>query len=204
MVATDSAWERLAAHHPWPEQPPNVAKDPHGWLDEGVQRLLAAGLKDARRAVELGTWLGLSARFMLDRSPDLRLVCVDWWRGDAGIRAREKFARRIPTSYETFHRNCWAYRQRLVAVRTRTLDGMREIHAAGFEPDLVYVDASHDYDPVRADVTLALECFPTARLVGDDYMPGFPGVITAVDEIARAHGFEVINDGRGWGFRVPR
>lgn len=50
-----------------------------------------------------------------------------------------------------------------------TLQGMKLIFESGIQPDLIYVDASHDEVSVRNDVETALTLFPQAILVGDDW-----------------------------------
>jgi hypothetical protein len=49
--------------------------------------------------------------------------------------------------------------------------------------DIVYLDASHDYDSVKKDIKA---WYPKVRkggiLCGDDYISGWPGVVRAVDE----------------------
>jgi predicted O-methyltransferase YrrM len=50
--------------------------------------------------------------------------------------------------------------------------------------DVVYIDASHDYESVKEDV---LNWLPKVKkggiICGDDYTPGWPGVVKAVNEI---------------------
>ena len=35
--------------------------------------------------------------------------------------------------------------------------------------DVIYIDASHHYDGVIRDITVALDLFPSAKLIGDDW-----------------------------------
>ncbi len=50
--------------------------------------------------------------------------------------------------------------------------------------DIVYIDASHEYHPVKNDI---LSWLPKVKkggvICGDDYTPGWPGVVQAVNEI---------------------
>ena len=39
----------------------------------------------------------------------------------------------------------------------------------GISPDVIYIDADHHYEPAKEDISTALELFPQATLVGDDY-----------------------------------
>lgn len=50
--------------------------------------------------------------------------------------------------------------------------------------DVVFIDASHEYDDVRSDLLAwRPKIKPGGVLAGHDYNPIFPGVIRAVDEI---------------------
>jgi predicted O-methyltransferase YrrM len=56
--------------------------------------------------------------------------------------------------------------------------------------DLVFIDAAHDYESVKADIEAWL---PKVRgvIAGHDYIPTYPGVMRAVDE---RFGSDVIKD----------
>ena len=57
--------------HPWPEQKPAVPpREKEGWLFPSTQEMLARFLSNRTRlVVELGSWLGLSTRFIASRAP---------------------------------------------------------------------------------------------------------------------------------------
>lgn len=49
--------------------------------------------------------------------------------------------------------------------------------------DIVYIDASHDYHAVLADVAAWLpKVKPGGIICGDDYIMGWPGVMTAINQ----------------------
>jgi len=49
--------------------------------------------------------------------------------------------------------------------------------------DLLYIDAAHEYKPVKQDIKHWLpKVAPGGVICGDDYVAGWPGVIKAVDE----------------------
>lgn len=61
--------------------------------------------------------------------------------------------------------------------------------------DLVYLDADHRYEAVRADIAAWWpKVKPGGLLMGHDYGPGSPGVMRAVEERFR--------DGRVYGFEL--
>lgn len=50
--------------------------------------------------------------------------------------------------------------------------------------DIVYIDASHEYLPVKNDILSWLPKVKKGGIIcGDDYTPGWPGVVQAVNEI---------------------
>jgi hypothetical protein len=51
------------------------------------------------------------------------------------------------------------------------------------KPDVVYIDADHHYEAAKSDIKKALELFPEALLVGDDY-GNYEDVRRAVHECA--------------------
>ena len=198
----EDALQELRQRYPWPFDCPKRSFDGHGWFTDQNRRYLADNIDEFTNViVELGSWLGLSSRFLLDTAPDATLICVDHWRGsdhpDCKAMKTEEVAKRIPTLFEQFLRNMWNYRERLIPVRAVTIDGMREIAALGIQPDLVYLDADHSYEGTRAEVDAILELFPHARLVGDDYS-NFAGVKKAVDEVAAETGRVLKFDWNAW------
>lgn len=50
--------------------------------------------------------------------------------------------------------------------------------------DVVYIDASHDYESVKEDIIAWLPKVKKGGIIcGDDYTPGWPGVMRAVNEV---------------------
>ena len=82
---------RAAGLRLWPDAKPAVPPLEHGWVHVGNERLLRR-LLDERRprvAIELGSWLGLCTRLMLDAAPELTLFAVDMWDSAALLGRRE-------------------------------------------------------------------------------------------------------------------
>jgi hypothetical protein len=100
--------------------------------------------------------------------------------------------------YETFLANCWAFKDRLVPMRMETVDGLKEVFNHGLKADLVYVDASHYYVDVRAEIETSLTLFPGVQIVGDDFNWAGDQVRRAVEEMAVKFNKQVVSSHSGW------
>ena len=150
--------------------------------------------------VELGSWLGLSARFFLDIAPNAMVICVDHWQGSLEHHHDEKWRKMLPTLYETFLVNLWSYRDRIIPLKAGTIEGLKLIHSLGIHPDLIYIDASHEYDAVFQDVQTAMALFPKSTICGDDW--SWDGVRQAVTENATHFQQTVFTEGgHAWYFQ---
>ena len=187
---------------------PADAKGTPGWEVPG-NIILANLTEETQLIVELGSWLGYSARFMLENAPKAVVICIDHWRGSPEHEENDSASIYLPNLYNDFLSICWEYRDRIVPVRELTLDGMRVVAELGLTPDIVYVDASHDYESVKADLEMASRLFPTAELIGDDYdgvaiwkdnkVVGIDyGVRRAVNHFVYDRGWGIQCAGRGW------
>jgi len=155
----------------WPSTKPDVAPDHHGWLASDTKRLFADLLNHhTKQVVEIGSWLGLSARFILDHAPHAHLYCVDTWRGSPEHHRKAEYRSRLPRLYETFLVNVWEHRDRLTPVRCDSVIGMRHLaNRLNVRPEMVYIDADHSAAGVSRDLRTALNLWPAARIVGDDW-----------------------------------
>lgn len=162
--------DTLRSEYPWPAAIPDVPEKLGGWFCGDNREILARYLThDTRLVVELGTWQGMSAKFIIEHAPAATLICVDHWRGSPEHQVSPEWAAELPTLYDTFLRNLWPHRERVIPLRATTLEGMEKIATAGLRPDLIYIDAAHEAEAVLADVSTALRLFPRAILVGDDW-----------------------------------
>ncbi len=161
----NSAIQTLRGRYPWPAECPQVPPNPDGWFCGQNRALLKRLVAGAFVTLELGAWLGMSTRFLVDWTRGW-VITIDHWKGSSEHRNRPE----LPTLWETFVRNAWDnHRGRLVPMRTTTLEGMREVHDLGIVPDVIYVDASHETPLVIEDLTTAMRLFPSAHIVGDDW-----------------------------------
>ena len=113
-------------------------------LTDGDREALADISKGKGLIIEVGTFLGGSAEIFLQHS-DARVICVDTFQGTEG----ENTAK-VPS---------WAMlryaRERLSSDRVTFIVGdsrqAAELMADGLA-DMIFLDAAHDYENVRADI----------------------------------------------------
>jgi hypothetical protein len=166
---------------PFPANIPEVPPHDHGWFWEAHVELLSGAMGPHVNVIlELGSWLGKSTRWFAEKSPNATIIAVDHWQGSAEHFEKPEWSTLLPTLYETFIKNCWAFRDRIIPLRMNTISGMGFVNQFGVNPDLIFIDAGHDYASAYGDVSNALRLFPNAALCGDDFY--WAGVNRAVTE----------------------
>lgn len=189
------ALETLRARYSWPQEKPQVPQDVESMCHNGPQ-LKQVLNPSTKIIVELGSWLGGSALFFLEQAPQATVIAIDHWKGSLEHQQFPYWAQKLPTLYETFLCNCWDYKDRLIPMRTTTLEGLQELYDLNIYPDLMYVDASHDYSSVIADLEKIYALFPKTTIVGDDWT--WFMVRLAVTQFALDHNVEVLHDNNVW------
>ena len=201
------ALAELQAAHPWPGERPEAPSVEWGWGIEGeelLRELVDPGQVEV--VVEIGSLLGGSARFWAELCPAAHIVCVDPWI-DVVTVADRPFLEHVPDLadvivgrtdglHDVFLATNWELRDRLTPIRAFSPEGLAPVHACGVIPDVVYVDGSHVYEDVIADVATARALFPEAVLCGDDY--NWPGVGAAVDYLVANRGDRLLRQGNTW------
>lgn len=164
---------RLKDMYPWPIECPDFPRNLTGWFCGENMRMLENAIKEtgAQVVLELGSWLGLSTDFLCKQVTKTGgvVIAIDHWKGSSEHQVVPEWKAVLPTLYETFLVNLWKFRDICIPVRETTLEGMRLIHSLGIEPDVIYVDASHEEEFVIQDVGTALDLFPKAKIIGDDF-----------------------------------
>ena len=192
--------KQLANQYPWPKQKPNVPEDTHGWCETAQQKMFEELVNPEMSVIlELGTWLGKSARVLLSLAPQATVICVDHWIGSRDHNEDEVLRMKLPTLYETFLVNLWNDQGRVIPIRSTTVAAMEKIHQCQIVPDLIYIDAGHDYQDAYADISTSLQLFPKSMICGDDW--SWEGVRQAVTELAEKHNKSIaLSDQQCWWF----
>ena len=120
--------------------------------------------------LEIGSWQGLSAHFMLTTLPKATLTCVDTWEGADEhldrLRVDQPAMHRIEQSFD---RNLAPFADRLTKFRGTSQAFFSEGNA-GPKYDLIYVDGSHHAEDVLLDGTKPFEVLKDGGLlIFDDY-----------------------------------
>jgi Methyltransferase domain len=161
-----------------------------GWFQAAhLYKSMVERARDGSRFVEVGAWKGRSAAFMaveiVNSGKKIEFHVVDWFKGSDEAEHRTNPAVREGRLREEFEENI------------RTVAGVLQVHAmsslaaaalfANESLDFVFIDASHDYASVHADILAWLPKVRTGGvLAGDDYGV-FPGVDCAVEELLPEH-----------------
>jgi hypothetical protein len=135
----------------------------------------------ARRGItlvlEIGVFLGGSARIWLETSPELVVIALDSWADQPWRSARARslghpeIADQLDEEdgfYRTFLASNWNYCDRIVPVRGHSPDALHAIAETGVQPELVFLDC----DKSGRELPICHDLFPDAVLCGDDWAWG--------------------------------
>jgi hypothetical protein len=215
----------------WPLTPHDINVNMHGWFRPGNVETLSHLIQPEHKCIiELGSWLGVSTVKLLQLAPKALLFAVDIWSNEYFLsdshydKNNETFRNILegPPIYHQFLANTKKYQVRKITENEDATDGKEHVKYEGLvpmkipstealpklknlqiEPDLIYIDASHHYEFVVQDVTMCLELFPNAMLVGDDW--DNMDVRRAVQHVAHRHNKSIyVNGGTCWTFEKEK
>jgi hypothetical protein len=170
--------------------------DLQGWSSQHplLEEAIDAG---PRVIVEVGVWKGASVVFMARRLRERKLesviIAVDTWLGSwehwerREWRADLGFNHGFPTLFRTFQNviRCGVANY-VIPLPLDSLNAATVLRNHAIRPDLIHVDAGHDYRSVMNDLEVWWERLVSGgSLVVDDYDPGgetWPSVRDAVDD----------------------
>lgn len=164
-----------------------------------------------RLIAEIGTWKGASAIHQAEISRklgfDCEIVCVDTWLGNWQHRARPTGEGSIsdlclksgyPMLYYQFLSNVIlsGVDDIITPLPLPSLSAVKLFEHYKLRPNLVYIDADHEYESVSQDLPVWFERLaPGGILCGDDFT--WPGVERAVKEFSDRTGLRYIQRGAG-------
>jgi len=164
---------QLQAEFPWPDEVPDLPFDPHGMLPRDFDNLRSLRTLPYKQLVilEIGSWLGASARWWLRGTGRSKIICVDPWTGNKEHQDtdREEVTSRLPRLQDQFLANMRQFHSRVVPVPLTSAEALPRIAELGVQPHVVYIDGSHEYDDVVTDLNMSYRLFPDAYMCGDDF-----------------------------------
>jgi hypothetical protein len=171
----------------------------------------AAQLPQDCRIIEVGTWLGRSARAMVGAMPPGLFVAVDHFRGNEEEPDADPMTGGRPTRgtkqhspLQLWHRWRQEFYEEMAPPEPRVLlANLPSRQAAGLiadrTADLLFVDGSHTHENVRADLLLWLpKLRPGGLACGHNLTTDCPGVEQALNELLEGWRHEV---GQLWSWR---
>lgn len=143
--------------------------------------------------VEVGSFLGASSRFIADSLPENgKVYSVDHWLGNEEWKNQPDFQQQQDLYFKKFLSNAihTGLYNKIIPLR------MTGVAAASYiteTPDLVFLDGSHDYESVYADITAWYPRIANHGILsGDDYNWGAGRPVKkAVDQYAAEHNLQV-------------
>lgn len=160
-------------------------------------------VKEPKLLVEVGTYQGASAIFFAKefqrRNIDCEILCIDTFVGSITHWTQEYFYKDLkqingfPTLYQQFLSEVIKnkFEDKIIPLPLTSLDGARYLIHNDIKPDLVYIDASHEYPDVLLDILLYYKALKVGGIIfGDDY-DGWEGVKNSVDEFCKVNSIEL-------------
>lgn len=181
--------------------------DRHGWYLHGKLRSFIEA-KPTQVVIEVGVWAGNCTIYLAQMLPENgKVFAVDHWLGskehqDPG-NAREYAL--LPNLYRLFLSNVIQHglAHKIIPVRMDSLKAAIKFRELNIRPDLIYLDAAHDYASALNDLEA---WFPLLQeggiLCGDDWnLDGPEGPVSrAVKDFASKWGLLVSAEGEVWWF----
>lgn len=137
--------------------------------------------------VELGSFLGASAQYVVENWPTANVIAIDHFLGSPEHFSIPELEAVLPNLMQHFMKNLWPWRDRVFVVPASTWNGLVEVRDSEqfcgglLVPQVIYIDACHERDYVLADTVMAATLFPNAFICGDDY-----GWFSVADGVAAA------------------
>jgi predicted O-methyltransferase YrrM len=190
-------------------------RDLQGWHSQHPYLARAIAEVRPRIVVEVGVWKGASvvtmAKEMQRLGLDGAVIAIDTWLGSAE-HYKEKFIADMdfefgyPRLYRKFlanigHEGLTDY---VVPLPLDSINAFQLLKMRGVRPDVLHIDAGHDYASVMADLKAWWpELTPGGILIGDDYFKSWigkakwPEVRQAFDEFFAANTHTVFENEDG-------
>ena len=146
--------------------------------------------------VEIGTWKGQSSAFLaveiINSGKKIQLDCIDSFKGSA-IEPGQMYDvdNQENRLYDVFVNNMKPVEGRYTPIISDSADAATLY--ADESLDFVFIDASHDFESIKRDITA---WFPKVRVgglfAGHDYAQPYPGIVRAVNGLLKSESVSVM------------
>jgi predicted O-methyltransferase YrrM len=157
-----------------------------GWMADVELVYLAHLASKGKSILEIGSWMGRSARAMADNTEG-QIHCVDTWADDAYGDAPAEMTCHKDWLWNEFNKNHADTIAANKVIPYRIPSAEAPLALFGKRLDVIFIDAGHNYEDVKTDI-LAWRPFLAEGgvLCGHDLYPKgpfHPGVLQAVNEL---------------------
>lgn len=189
----------------------NYTPDIHGWMDDSFANIITNIVQSRSKnekitIIEVGSWKGKSCITIANTLKQLGftniiIIAVDTWLGapefwtwglnDPTRGLSLNIVNGLPTVFYTFTKNIKYYNHDDIVAPfpISSAQAVEVLKHHNIKADIIYIDASHEYEPVKQDITSYWQLLNSGgTIIGDDYQGGWPGVIKAVDELSTLYG----------------
>ena len=149
--------------------------------------------------IEVGTWKGASAinmaKFCKEKGLNAKIYCIDTWLGAVEFwtdfkedQQRDLILRNgYPQVYYQFLTNVirQGVKDFIIPIPVTSSIGAKVLAHYGIKADLIYIDGSHEYEDVKADIIAYRELLNTGGVIFGDDFTAFSDVAKAVKEVVR-------------------
>lgn len=152
-----------------------------GWMTVSELQWLAEHAKPCKFIAEIGSWQGRSTRAMAENCPNGRVFAVDTFDGTGSDESINRLIGKPKEwLFDQFRMNMLGLGN-VNALKLPSLEAVKQIPDS-MKFDLIFIDADHSYDAVKADIEAwKPKLSEHGLLCGHDH--SWPGVATAVAEL---------------------
>ncbi len=154
-----------------------IAPGIEGWMSDEELAWLHATASGMASIAEVGSWKGRSTHALLTGCTGI-VTAIDHFDGGAEVDCGGGISAPADV-FDAFLRNVGDF-ENLEIIKRPSAEAATFLKGRTFE--MVFIDAAHDYESVRADILL-WRPLATRILCGHDYSAKWPGVRRAVDEL---------------------
>lgn len=154
-----------------------------GWMNPKELEFLAENASKHTKIAEIGSWMGRSTCALLANTLG-KVYAIDTWNGTSSEAIHRNILKDKGENflYNSFLANTCGF-SNLIPVRSTSAEAAVKFAQEGVQFDMIFIDAAHDYENVKADIEAWLPLLaPDGIFCGHDYTPYWHGAVQAVKE----------------------